>query len=124
MMSNIKIFLVTIFFLGAFLTQLAPAKTLDFGNGVNLQPSYYNNGDVDFGWGVMKNLDQIKTVRIEMDPSKIEKIEIFANWIKQANEQGYKVIATYHTRPLGSPKPGLLLEAANWWKANYAELHK
>jgi len=26
-----------------------------FGNGVNLQPSYYNGGNVNFGWDLMKS---------------------------------------------------------------------
>ena len=119
MMSKFKTFLLM-----TLSIQLAPAQTLDFGNGVNLQPSYYNKGNVDFGWGFMNKFDQIKTVRIEMDPSRITDISIFGNWIKEANNHGYKVIATYHTGPLGSPDPKELLKAANWWKANYAQLHE
>ena len=47
-------------------------------NGVNLQPSYYNGGAVNFGWGLMKQFTNIKTVRIEIEPDKINEA---AEWI-------------------------------------------
>ena len=37
-------------------------------NGVNLQPSYYNSGNVDFAWSLMNSNTAIKAVRIEIEP--------------------------------------------------------
>jgi len=91
-----------------------------FGNGVNLQPSYYNNGNVTFGWPYMKQYDKIKTVRIEIEPDRVSQGK---EWIRQAQSNGYHVIATYHKcAVLGSNDPNELLQAANWWKENYATL--
>jgi mannan endo-1,4-beta-mannosidase len=91
-----------------------------FGNGVNLQPSYYNNGNVTFGWELMKSYSQIKTVRIEIEPDKISQGK---EWISQAKKQGYAVIATYHKcAVLGSDDPKELQAAANWWVQNYGFL--
>ena len=41
-----------------------------FHNGVNLQPSYYNDGEVTFGWDLMRAADKIKTLRIEIEPKQ------------------------------------------------------
>jgi len=88
-----------------------------FGNGVNLQPSYYNQGNVSFGWSYMKQYDKIKTVRIEIEPDKVYQAK---DWIFQAQSNGYHVIATYHKcSVLGTNDPNELLTAANWWKENY-----
>ena len=88
-----------------------------FGNGVNLQPSYFNNGNVTFGWSLMKTYSQIKSVRIEIEPDKVSKAQ---DWIRQARSQGYAVIATYHKYTvLGSDNTNDLNEAANWWAINY-----
>jgi mannan endo-1,4-beta-mannosidase len=98
-------------------------SSVDFviGNGVNLQPSYYNDGHVTFGWDLMhKYDDKIKTIRLEIEPDKVSEGR---DWIKQAQDQGYSVIATYHKcAALGSDDTGELLAAANWWVANYAYL--
>lgn len=90
------------------------------GNGVNLQPSYYNNGNPNFGWSLMKQQTKIKTVRIEIEPDKVSQA---ANWISQAKSNGYAIIATYHKASvLGSDNTSELTAAANWWKNNYAAL--
>ena len=94
--------------------------TINFGNGVNLQPSYANNGVVTFGWELMKQYSKIKTVRIEIEPDKVSQGK---QWIKEAISNGYSVIATYHKYTiLGSDDANELTLAANWWKANYANL--
>lgn len=91
-----------------------------FGNGVNLQPSYYNNGNPNFGWSLMKQQTKILTVRIEIEPDKVTQAK---SWISQARSNGYTVIATYHKAAvLGSDNTADLNAAANWWKANYATL--
>jgi len=93
------------------------------GNGVNLQPSYFCNGDMDLGWGLMDNYSHIKTLRIEMDPYTNSTIEDFVRWISEANDNGYDVIATYHyASELGSNDPNRLLAAANWWVENWDTL--
>ena len=96
------------------------AATTTFGNGVNLQPSYYNNGNVTVGWGVMKQHNRIRTVRIEIEPNR----EIAARaWIQQACSQGYAVIATYHKyRVLGTDRTSELMLAAQWWQQHYRSL--
>lgn len=95
-------------------------SVLSFGNGVNLQPSYYNNGDVTFGWDLMKKYSEIQTVRIEIEPDKVEQAW---NWIHEAVTNGYEVIATYHKcSVLGSDNDSELMAGANWWVTNYAHL--
>jgi mannan endo-1,4-beta-mannosidase len=92
------------------------------GNGVNLQPSYYNNGNVSIGWDLMRKYAQIKTVRIEIEPDKVSQ---GLDWIQQAHSKGYQVIATYHKYTvLGSDDANELKAAANWWVKNYASLSK
>lgn len=94
--------------------------TVKFGNGVNLQPSYYNNGNVTIGWGLMKQQTNIKTVRIEIEPGFVTQAK---DWISQAVSNGYAVVATYHKATvLGSDDATELTTAANWWKTNYAAL--
>jgi mannan endo-1,4-beta-mannosidase len=97
-----------------------PAAVSVFGNGVNLQPSYYNNGNPDFGWSLMKTQSKIKTVRIEIEPGYVTQA---TGWISGAIANGYTVIATYHKyKVLGSDDAAELTAAANWWKTNYATL--
>jgi len=97
-----------------------PKSGYAYGNGVNLQPSYYNNGNVNFGWSLMKSYTKIKTVRIEIEPDKVSQAK---TWIQQAKSNGYAVIATYHkSSVLGSDATTELTAAANWWKTNYASL--
>jgi len=91
------------------------------GDGVNLQPSYYNSGNVTFGWSLMKSYGNIKTVRIEIEPSVA--ISQAASWISQARSNGYAVIATYHKASvLGSDNVSDLTAAADWWQTNYKTL--
>jgi hypothetical protein len=102
-------------------TGTAKIQTPPFGNGVDLQPSYYNGGNVTFGWALMQQNPAIKTVRIEIEPGV--PIALAASWIHQADSIGLKVIATYHKSVvLGSNDSTALDSAANWWKTNYAAL--
>ena len=92
----------------------------EFGNGVNLQPSYYNNGNVNMGWSLMKSKGNIKSVRIEIEPGKETQGK---TWIAQAKSNGYTVIATYHkSAVLGSDSTSELAAAGTWWQNNYANL--
>jgi len=92
----------------------------EFGNGVNLQPSYYNNGNVDMGWSLMKSKGNIKSVRIEIEPGKETQGK---TWIAQAKSNGYTVIATYHkSSVLGSDSASELATAGSWWSSNYNNL--
>jgi len=91
-----------------------------FPNGVNLQPSYYNDGNVNFEWGLMQQYPNIKTLRLEIEPDKLEQAK---SWITQAYSHGYNIVATYHKYSvLGSNDINDLLDAANWWKSNYHAL--
>jgi mannan endo-1,4-beta-mannosidase len=100
---------------------IIPKTTDTLGNGVNLQPSYYNGGNVSFGWNLMAQNGKIRIVRIEIEPTV--PIALSASWIQQAISQGYKVIATYHKYTvLGSDNVQDLTDAANWWKTNFATL--
>lgn len=93
---------------------------MSLGNGVNLQPSYYNNGDVDFAWSLMKAQSGIRTVRIEIEPNKALQAR---GWIQQACAHGYTVIATYHKHTvLGSDVRSELSDAAAWWVGQYHAL--
>lgn len=98
-----------------------PPPVSYMGNGVNLQPSYYNSGNVDFAWSLMKQQTKIKTVRIEIEPTA--DIGLARSWIQQAKDNGYDVIATYHKYTvLGSDDPNDLMDGANWWKTHYDSL--
>lgn len=70
-MKKVKITFLMILF--SFSTTFPSFATslYNFGDGVNLQPSYFCNGDMDLGWNLMKKYDKIKSVRIEMDPVKV-----------------------------------------------------
>jgi mannan endo-1,4-beta-mannosidase len=93
------------------------------GCGVNLQPSYYCDGDMNLGWNLMDNYPDIKTLRIELDTSTNSTMDDFVRWISEANSNGYDVIATYHyASELGSNNPNQLLAAANWWVDNWDTL--
>jgi mannan endo-1,4-beta-mannosidase len=90
-------------------------------NGANLQPSYYNNGNVNFGWSLMKADTKIKTLRLEIEP--FISITTVKSWISQARSNGFTLICTYHKASvLGSNSASELTAAANWWKANYRNL--
>jgi hypothetical protein len=94
--------------------------TKTFVGGVNLQPSYYNGGNVTMGWETMKNFTEIQAVRIEIEPDMVEQGR---EWIRQASEQGYQMIVTYHKyEALGSDDSAELQAAAEWWRVNYQSL--
>jgi hypothetical protein len=96
-------------------------KTNGFGNGANLQPSYYNNGNPNFAWSLMKQQSKIQTLRIEIDPSRVS-VATAKSWITQARSNGYtNLICTFHEYG-GSSNANDLVTAANWWKANYNTL--
>ncbi|RYE36802.1 MAG: glycoside hydrolase [Sphingobacteriaceae bacterium] len=96
------------------------AITTLVGNGVNLQPSYYSSGNADLGFTLMKQQAKIKTVRIEIEPTQVTNA---IRWIKEASDNGYTIICTYHKAAvLGSDQLQDLLDGANWWKNNYAAL--
>ncbi len=98
----------------------AMARTNNWANGVNLQPSYYNGGNPNFAWSLMKQQKKIGTVRIEIEPDKISQAR---SWISAAKSNGYNIICTYHkSSVLGSDNAGEVTAAANWWKANYNTL--
>lgn len=102
---------------------LAPAvaRAGIWGNGVNLQPSYYNNGNPTLGWSLMNANTKIKTVRIEIEPDKVAQAK---TWIAGAKANGKTIIATYHkSSVLGSDSTSELTAAGNWWKTNYAGLN-
>lgn len=92
-----------------------------FPNGVDLQPSYYNGGNVNFGWSLMDQYSAIRTVRIEIEPTvPISQVQ---SWISQAAANGKTIICTYHkSSVLGTDDITELTNAANWWVANYASL--
>lgn len=99
----------------------AAMRTSGFsGDGVNLQPSYYNNGNPNMAWSLMKQQTKIKTVRIEIEPDKVQQAK---TWIADAKANGFAVVATYHKASvLGSDATSELTAAANWWKTNYNTL--
>ena len=104
-------------------TTINPATPGLEGCGVNLQPSYFCNGDMDLGWDLMDNYSDIKTLRIELDTSTNSTMGDFVRWLSEANNNGYDVIATYHyASVLGSNDPNELLAAANWWVDNWDTL--
>ena len=98
------------------------------GNGVNIQPSYYNNGAVNFGWDLMLFYTNIKLVRLEIDPVGSDiKAATVESWISGALNNGYKVIATYHNDQAilsnaNTNDLSTLIAAADWWAGNYSNL--
>ncbi len=93
---------------------------VEIKNGVNIQASYYNNGQVNMAWDLMKTYPEIEAVRIEIEPYRAYQA---THWIKEAHENGYQVIATYHDSDfLGTDSLEELMRAANWWKTNFINL--
>jgi len=103
---------------------ITPREEGVFGNGVNVQPAYYNSGNVNLGLSLMKANAKIKTVRLEIDPTAYGfSIAQAKTWISSIRGQGYTLICTYHNAgKLGSDNAADLQAAANWWKANYSNL--
>jgi hypothetical protein len=99
---------------------LTSTSSGSLGNGINLQPSYYNGGNPNFAWSLMKSKTKIKTVRIEIEPGYVTQAK---TWIANAKANGFTVIASYHkSAVLGSDNVSELTTAANWWKTNYNTL--
>ncbi len=96
------------------------------GNGVNLQPAYYCNGDQNLGWSTMKSSSpKIKAVRIELEQQSSADMNDFARWLKEARANNYTTVATYHLyTQLGSNDPQVVINAAKWWQSNYQNLVK
>ena len=114
-------FLAQIFLCGLlFMASPAFSQTSQIKNGVNIQASYYNGGRVNIGWELMKEYPEIEAVRIEIEPALAHQA---ISWIREAHENGYQVIATYHdATKLGSDDTQELLNAAHWWEDNYNNL--
>ncbi|CAN1511391.1 hypothetical protein MCETHM1_00800 [Flavobacteriaceae bacterium] len=102
------------------LTSRTASTAGEIGNGVNLQPSYYNGGNCDLGWTLIKENAKIKSVRIEVEPGQETNAK---RWIAEAKLKGFQVIVTYHkSSVLGSDSASELLAAGTWWKNNYSSL--
>ena len=95
-------------------------QSVPIKNGVNIQASYYNRGNVTIGWDLMNDYPEIEAVRIEIEPDRVNQA---IQWIRQAQEEGYQVIATYHkATQLGTNSLEELQAATRWWLTNYAIL--
>ncbi|WP_254531724.1 PKD domain-containing protein [Natrinema gelatinilyticum] len=109
-------------------TASAMAAGAPFGDGVNLQPSYFCGGTgQDIGWDLMEQYPAVQTVRIEIEPFSFgdvdTTVEDARRWIDEAAENGYEVIATYHHDPdNGSANPSALQRAADFWVDHYGTL--
>jgi len=89
-------------------------------NGANIQASYYNSGNVNFGWSLMNANSAIQTLRIEIEPGYETQAK---TWIAQAKSNGKTVIATYHHWPdNGSDSVSALTTAGSWWQSYYSAL--
>ena len=98
----------------------AISQKVEIKNGVNIQASYYNGGQVNIGWELMQSYPEIEAVRIEIEPYRINQAR---TWIREAHDHGYQVIATYHdSKKLGTDSKQELIKAAEWWKENYGVL--
>ncbi len=96
---------------------LIKGQDLPIKNGVNIQASYYNRGVVNIGWELMEDYPEIEAVRIEIEPNRTAQSR---TWIREAQDNNYQVIATYHdSKKLGSNNIEDLLDAAKWWRNNY-----
>src|SRR5450432_2367436 len=97
----------------------SPGRAAD---GANLQPAYYNGGNVNFGWSLMNSTgSNIKRLRIEIDTSRVSTATA-KGWIDQAKANGHTdLICTFHQFG-GSDNASDLMTAANWWKNNYNAL--
>jgi len=102
------------------MTGIVFSQEVAIKNGVNIQASYYNGGNVNIGWELMQEYPEIEAVRIEIEPDYVHQA---IRWIREAHENGYQVIATYHdSQQLGTDSKEELLNAAEWWAKNYLTL--
>ena len=108
----------TLFFLLLFISfSVMNGQEIEIKNGVNIQASYYNGGVVNIGWELMEDYPEIEAVRIEIEPNRALQSR---TWIREAQDNNYQVIATFHdSKKLGSNKIEDLREAAKWWRNNY-----
>ena len=68
----------------------------------------------------MQQYPEIEAVRIEIEPELAHQAR---RWIREAHENGYQVIATYHdSQKLGSDSKSELIKAAEWWEKHYEAL--
>ncbi|MBX0302765.1 carbohydrate-binding protein [Haloarcula salinisoli] len=98
--------------------------SVGFGDGVNLQPSYFCDGTQDLGWGLLADHPEIETVRIEIEPPSWGETSAdladARRWLDEAADNGLQVVATCHHYPNnGSNSKEDLLDAAQWWVDNY-----
>src|SRR5450432_3981889 len=101
--------------LATTLVSCAIAPLTRAADGANLQPAYYNNGNPNFGWSLMKTKTNIKRLRIEIDTSRVSTATA-KGWIDQAKANGFTdLICTFHQFG-GSDNASDLMTAANWWK--------
>lgn len=99
------------------------ATGASFGDGVNLQPAYFCNGDQNLGWDLMDDYSDIQSVRIEIEPDAQATVSDAKRWIREANDHGYHVVASYHQATQnGSANGSALSDAADWWVDNYDTL--
>ncbi|WEL18321.1 Mannan endo-1,4-beta-mannosidase, glycosyl hydrolase family 5 [Halorhabdus sp. SVX81] len=113
--------------IGVLGTGSASADPATFGDGVNLQPSYFCDGEQALGWDLMNQYPDIQTVRIEIEPFSFAEVattvEDAKRWIDEAGENGKDIIATYHHYPdNGSPEASALQNAADFWVEHYETL--
>ena len=90
-------------------------------NGVNLQPTHWNGGDVTIDWAMMRGEPRIRIVRILIEPSA--PIGRVKTWVAQAAANGYSLICAYQSASgQGTNSVAELMAAAKWWRDNYREL--
>ncbi|WP_225335199.1 cellulase family glycosylhydrolase [Halomicrobium urmianum] len=107
----------------------AAAAGASFGDGVNLQPSYFCSGDQELGWELMNQYPAIDTVRIEIEPFSFGEVATTVkdakHWIDEAGANGKNVVATYHHYPdNGSADASALQNAAEFWVEHYETLSR
>lgn len=107
--------------LGLFAAAFLPAAPLlagVVGNGVNIQPFYYNGGNPNLALPLMRQNTAIKTVRIMCSAGGVAQAK---SWITQVRANGYTILATFQG-VAGSDSVSALTSAANFWRTNYPSL--
>lgn len=85
------------------------------GNGVNIQPYYYNGGNPNLGLSLMRQNPNIRTVRIMCSAGGVAQAK---SWITQVRANGYTILTAFQG-VAGSDSVSDLTKAANYWKTNY-----
>lgn len=98
-----------------------------FPNGVNLQHSYTDHGNVEVGWALMKKYENIKTLRIEINPENNNDAAAQVNnakrIIQEATAKKYNIIVTYHPNKLGNESTDTeIINAGKFWTNYYNTL--